>query len=697
MALRRSIVAGRAAVIGLALAAAGAGCGDAGRAARAEYAAGLSTSSPPLVAFEAETAKVSLLLRNVGRAGWDSRKTPPVLLSYHVLDPALKTVRFENRRFALPAPVKPGGQATLDIEIKAPLDAGEYRLEFDLLREGVAWFKDGGSKTLSIPLTVRRRDWPEDAREIGTGAGNYTSFATDVPEFDALRRLIRITLRHNEAAFAGRTGEIRGFAAGGGYPQIWLRDANTILPASRWYYGEAWLRTWLEEHLAYQDAAGGLRDWIDSRGEADKNTTETDQETSAVQAAAEIAALLGPEWLRKSVAGVPVIERLDRALRYVLAERFDRTLGLVNGAHTIDWGDVDMNDADQSAVYVDADTHWTADIYDQAMFYQAANALAGMSKALGADERAAFWTKQAAEIRRAADRALWQEGRGYYRVHNHLDSLRHGFDEDAMFAMGGNAAAVAAGLAGPDKARRIFDEALRRQPEYGISTIGGAILPPYPGGVFRHPMVDEPYEYQNGGQWDWFGGRLVAAMFRDGRAVEARAKLLEIARKAVANNGLYEWDSPGGEGRGSDFYSGSAGVLAGALIGGYYGVALSRDGLTLTPRLGRDNGRIHAYLPAAGKYAAYEYVFDKASPALTMAYASDVPGPGVVRILNPFGEAGVEAALDGAPAAFRKERIGGDEYLVFETDLKPHQLILRPKKQKAGKDRGHVSVQMEKR
>ncbi len=680
MTIRQPFVAGGAAVIGLALAMAGAGCGGAGPAARTEFAAEIATASPALVAFEAETAKLGILLRNVGRAAWDSQRTPPVVLSYHVLDPARKTVRFDNRRFALPAPVAPGGRATLDIEIKAPLDAGEYRLEFDLLREGVAWFKDGGSKTLEVPLTVKCRGWPEDAREIGTGPGDYTTFATDVPEFDALRRLIRITLRHNEATFAGRTGEISGFAAGGGYPQIWLRDANTILPASRWYYGEAWLRTWLEEHLAFQDAAGGLRDWIDNRGEADKNTTETDQETSAVQAAAEVAALLGPDWLRKPVAGVPIIERLDRALRYVLAERFDRTLGLVNGAHTIDWGDVDMNDADQSAVYTDADTHWTADIYDQAMFYQAANALAGMSKALGADERAAFWTKQATEIRRAADRVLWQASRGYYRVHNHLDDLRHDFDEDAMFAMGGNAAAVAAGLAGPDKERRIFDEALRRQPEYGISTIGGAILPPYPGGVFRHPMVDEPYEYQNGGQWDWFGGRLVAAMFRDGRAVEARAKLLEIARKAVANNGLYEWDSPGGEGRGSDFYSGSAGALAGALIGGYYGVALSRDGLTLAPRLGRDNGRIHAHIPAAGRYAAYEYAFDEASPALTMTYASDVPGRGVVRVLNPFGAAELEATLDGAPATLRRERLDAGEDLVFRTDFRLHTLVIRPKK-----------------
>jgi hypothetical protein len=676
----RPSVAGRAAVLGLALAAAGMNCGDGGRSGRTEFAAGISASSTSLVAFEAETAKARILLRNLGRTTWDSKKTPPVLLSYHVLDPAHNTLRFENRRFTLPSPVEPGGNAALDIEIKAPLEAGEYLLEFDLLREGAAWFKDGGSKTLDLPLTVKRRDWPEDAFEIGTAPGAYTSFATSVPEFDALRRIIRTTLRHNEVVFAGRSGEVRGFAAGGGYPQIWIRDANTILPASRWYYDEAWLRSWLEEHLAFQDAAGGLQDWIDSRGTADKNTTETDQETSAVQAAAEVVTVLGPDWLRKPVAGVPVLERLDRAMKYVLAERFNPGLGLVKGAHTVDWGDVDLDDADQTAVYVDADTHWTADIYDQAMFFGAANDLAGLSKALGFEARAAFWSKRAAEVRRDADRILWLDDRGYYRVHVHLDALRHDFDEDAMFAMGGNAVAIASGLAGPDKKRRIFEEALRRQAAYKISTVGGAILPPYPKGVFRHPMMDDPFEYQNGGQWDWFGGRLVDRMFRDGRAADARAKLLEIARKAIANNGLYEWDNPDGVGRGSDFYSGSAGVLAGALIGGYFGVSLSKDGLILAPRLRRDNGRIHAHLPAAGRYAAYDYAYGEAADTLTMSYASDFPGRGEVRILNPFGTAGLEATLDGSPAAFRRERIDADEYLVIETDFRPHALVLRAKK-----------------
>ena len=60
-------------------------------------------------------------------------------------------------------------------------------------------------------------------------------------------------------------------------------------------------------------------------------------------------------------------------------------------------------------------------------------------------------------------------------------------------------------------------------------------------------------------------------MFESGFSREAREKLIEIARKDIVNGGLFEWDTKDGAGRGSDFYSGSAGSLARALIEGYLG------------------------------------------------------------------------------------------------------------------------------
>ncbi len=195
--------------------------------------------------------------------------------------------------------------------------------------------------------------------------------------------LIRITLDTNEVSFKGITGKVSGFRSGLNYPQVWLRDANTVIPASRFFYGDGPLRTWLVEHLAHQSEDGSLEDWLDEAGGSGKNTTESDQETSAVQAAGQVSRVLGTRWLTDRAAGQPVIDRLERALKYVLAQRLDEETGLIKSGHTIDWGDVDIEDADEKAVAVDERSHWVAGIYSQSMFYAAALDLSGMFEKLG--------------------------------------------------------------------------------------------------------------------------------------------------------------------------------------------------------------------------------------------------------------------------------------------------------------------------
>jgi|GEM_PF-6133298 hypothetical protein len=308
--------------------------------------------------------------------------------------------------------------------------------------------------------------------------GQTTTFRTSVPEIRSLWHLIRATLEANRMSFPGKSGLISAFSAGSLYPQIWIRDAATTIQASRYYSPAEEIVSWLEEFLAFQETGGGLPDWFDSHGRSDKNTTETDQEASAILAAARAVEIHGPGWLEKKIAGRPVLDRLDLALSFVLERRFDVERGLVTGAHTADWGDLGMEEADQTAIYAGQSTRWTCDIYDQSMFYGAARALAGMLRNTGRVERADFWTRRAESVREAADRYLWQESRGFYRVHVHLDGPVHPFDEDDMFAMGGNAEAVVSGLAGPEKAVRIIQAALARQEAFRMPTIGAALLPP---------------------------------------------------------------------------------------------------------------------------------------------------------------------------------------------------------------------------
>jgi hypothetical protein len=59
------------------------------------------------------------------------------------------------RRCALEADVAPGASHALRASFEAPGDPGDYRLKFDLVAEGVAWFEPAGTKAEIRPLRVR--------------------------------------------------------------------------------------------------------------------------------------------------------------------------------------------------------------------------------------------------------------------------------------------------------------------------------------------------------------------------------------------------------------------------------------------------------------------------------------------------------------------------------------------------------------
>jgi hypothetical protein len=655
-----------------------------------DYSALIKTEVAELRAMSGETTDIHLQLKNQGKKEWSSAGANPCFVSYHLLSENKNLLRFDNPRTPLGDVIWPGQKAEVIVRVKAPLDKGRYLLEFDLLREGIAWFKDYGGGTLEIPLLAEELRYPEDTHQPDLAYGRFTNFRSSLPELDKLRRLIRVTLQHDAVEFPGKTGIIAGFTAGAGYPQVWLRDSATIIPASRYYYPESFLTSWLEEHLAFQKADGGLQDWIDAGGRSDKNTVETDQEASAVQSAFQVFILKGsngPTWLQKKVAGEAIIDRLEKALHFPFSRRYSEKYGLITGAHTADWGDVDPEDADQNAIYVDEKTHWTSDIYDQAMAFEACREMAEMLNVLNRRDKADFWEKKADSLRKNANRWLWQDERGFYRMHVHLDSWQHNFDEDDMFAMGGNAQAVISGLADIRQAKKIIEQALARQKRFSLSTISGSLLPPYPRGFFKHPAMDEPFEYQNGGQWDWFGGRLIYAMFENGCSGEAGEKLTEVIRKDVANAGLYEWDAQDGSGRGSDYYGGSAGSLAKAMFEGLFGIELTPQGIILRPELGEASATVHVYLPTADIFAAYDYQPLMGERKIIFRYNSNDPRPGKVKILvpRPFFrltdgdqiEKKLEVFRDGASVAFEWQNLYSDDFIVVDTDFKNHTLEIK--------------------
>lgn len=372
-----------------------------------DYSCRIHISKKQITVEEGEKIDIPLRIQNFGKKTWKSQGSHPYFLSYHLRNERGEMLQHENPRFPLPHTVGPTQSTEITINIRSPLQKGSYILEFDMVREGITWFKDQNSPTAQISLQVKDRTWKDDEYPLNLEYGPFTQFHTSIPSINQIYELIRLTLDQNQVQFKGKTGLVSGFSAGTDYPQIWLRDANTIIPASRYFYPKSFLTSWLEEHLAFQMKNGALQDWVDSQGNFDKNTTASDQESSAVQAAYQIYSLLGPSWLKKSIQGKKLIQRLDRALSSLFKSRWNSQYGLITGAHTADWGDVDMVDKDQKAIYVDDRTHWTVDIYDQSMLHHACLNLARMWEALGRKDRTSHWKHQAQIIKENTNQWLW--------------------------------------------------------------------------------------------------------------------------------------------------------------------------------------------------------------------------------------------------------------------------------------------------
>ena len=63
-------------------------------------------------------------------------------------------ISFDNKRQYFHEPLPPGQQRVVHVPILAPETTGEYRVEFDLVWEGVCWFRDRGDETPEVLLQV---------------------------------------------------------------------------------------------------------------------------------------------------------------------------------------------------------------------------------------------------------------------------------------------------------------------------------------------------------------------------------------------------------------------------------------------------------------------------------------------------------------------------------------------------------------
>ena len=75
-----------------------------------------------------------------------------------------------------------------------------------------------------------------------------------------------------------------------------------------------------------------------------------------------------------------------------------------------------------------------------------------------------------------------------------------------------------------------------------------------------------PYGYQNGGDWTWFGARMISQLYRNGFKNEAYEQLKPMLKRVIDNKGFYEWYTVDNKPMGSGTFRGEAGVLYDAIV-----------------------------------------------------------------------------------------------------------------------------------
>ncbi|MCC6797942.1 MAG: hypothetical protein IT366_22700 [Candidatus Hydrogenedentes bacterium] len=373
-----------------------------------------------------------------------------------------------------------------------------------------------------------------------------------------------------------------GFTAGEGYGEVWIRDLTTFMELACDVYPAATVKERLLVFFHFQGENGNIVDGYIPKAQASvsykfiysdsaldfaahKNTVETDQESSLVLGVCRYAVATGDFAIFNEVIdGETVSARLARALTYVHTLRFSEEYGLVWGATTADWGDVQPEHG--WGVEFDQNSHRAIDIYDNALYLQAIDEFIRTAPNLSSKDKEE-WRATHRTIAANVRKHLWDASREKFIPHLYLDGspFPADFDENQIYYHGGTAVAIEAGILSEAEVKHALDRMVENVRAAGASSIGLTMYPPYPAGYFKNPGMAKPYSYQNGGDWTWFGARMIRQLVRYGYTEEAYRELMPMVQRVIDNDGFHEWYALDNSPRGSGQYRGAAGVLYAAI------------------------------------------------------------------------------------------------------------------------------------
>ncbi|WP_299582134.1 hypothetical protein [uncultured Sunxiuqinia sp.] len=372
-----------------------------------------------------------------------------------------------------------------------------------------------------------------------------------------------------------------GFNAGDGYGEVWIRDYNTFIELSAEVYPQETLKENLRVFFRLQGDDGNIIDGFIPKEKAKaseggydyiftelepnyaghKNTVETDHETSLVQAVYKYVKKTGDTtFLKEKIGDKTVAQRLEWSMDFLLNERWSDQYGLIYGATTADWGDVQHSHP--WGVYITDDTKFCLDIYDNAMLVIALNNLMEL-----VPETKTKWEPICDGIAKNTMKYLWDEQNQKFIPHVYLDGspFPADFDENQIYYHGGTATAIEAGLLSKEQIKVSLNKMIENVKASGAGSIGLTMYPPYPEGSFENKGM-YPYGYQNGGDWTWFGGRMIQQLIKYGFVDEAYEQMQPMVKRVKENDGFFEWYTVDNQPEGSGTFRGSAGVLYKAIL-----------------------------------------------------------------------------------------------------------------------------------
>jgi hypothetical protein len=157
---------------------------------------------------------------------------------------------------------------------------------------------------------------------------------------------------------------------------------------------------------------------------------------------------------------------------------------------------------------------------------------------------------------------LWDAANQKFIPHVYLagSPFPEDFNENEIYYHGGTAVAIEAGLLSKEEIKISLDKMIANVKASGAGSIGLTMYPPYPEGFFKNKGM-YPYGYQNGGDWTWFGGRMIQQLIKNGFIEEAFQQMQPMVQRVKDNNGFFEWYTVDNKPKGSGTFRGEAGVL----------------------------------------------------------------------------------------------------------------------------------------